>query len=105
MAHEITVMENASIVIGNTELIVPKLIADQGDEAIERFIEFFTAQIRNKNTREAYARAARDFLHWCEVKGIQDLQKISPTIVGAYVELMTQGFAAPTVKQLSLIHI
>jgi len=30
--------------------------------AEKRFLEFFAAQIRNGNTREAYLRAVRDFL-------------------------------------------
>ena len=41
------------------------LILDAGVTAAEKFIEFFTAQIRNRNTREAYARAAGQFMIWC----------------------------------------
>ena len=37
--------------------VVPALIADPGDPAAWRYIEFFTANIRNPNTRRAYARA------------------------------------------------
>jgi integrase/recombinase XerD len=36
---------------------LPSLIVNAGDNAAEKFIDFFTAQIRNRNTREAYARA------------------------------------------------
>ena len=32
----------------------------------QRFIEFFTANIRNPNTRRAYALAAVQFAVWCE---------------------------------------
>jgi hypothetical protein len=39
----------------------PKLIADASTDASRRFIEFFTANIRNKNTREAYARDVARF--------------------------------------------
>jgi len=35
------------------------LIAGAGDRAAWRFLEFFTVNIRNKNTRAAYGRAAR----------------------------------------------
>ena len=50
-------------VVGNTgggggEL--PALIAGAGDRAALRFLEFFTVNIRNRNTRAAYARAAAD---------------------------------------------
>jgi hypothetical protein len=41
--------------------VVPALIADLGDEAAWRYVEFFTANIRNPNTRRAYARACNQF--------------------------------------------
>jgi hypothetical protein len=40
--------------------LVPALIADLGDPAAWRYIEFFTANIRNPNTRRAYGRACKD---------------------------------------------
>lgn len=39
----------------------PALVAAAGGRASYRFVEFFTAQIRNPNTRRAYARAAKEF--------------------------------------------
>ena len=36
---------------------VPALIADLGDQANWRYVEFFTANINNDHTRRAYARA------------------------------------------------
>src|SRR5271157_2661888 len=41
--------------------LVPALIADAGEPAAWRYIEFFTANIRNPNTRRAYARACSGF--------------------------------------------
>ena len=41
--------------------VVPALIADLGEEAAWRYVEFFTANIRNPNTRRAYARACNRF--------------------------------------------
>jgi hypothetical protein len=35
-------------------IAVPVTIADAGDHAARRFLEFFAATIRNKNTRMAY---------------------------------------------------
>jgi hypothetical protein len=49
------------------------LIAGAGGRAALRFLEFFTVNIRNKNTRAAYARAAGAFLRWCEGQGIGEL--------------------------------
>lgn len=40
---------------------VPALFSDAGSDAVRRFIEFFTANIRNRNTRAAYARAVAQF--------------------------------------------
>jgi hypothetical protein len=53
-----------------------------------RFIEFFTANVRNKNTRAAYARAAADFLYWCEGQGIGELGRVQSAHVAAYIELL-----------------
>src|SRR5712691_10806241 len=45
---------------------LPAIIRAQGERAGRRFIEFFTATIRNRNTRMAYARAVKRFFDWCE---------------------------------------
>src|SRR5690242_11974421 len=45
---------------------LPHIITAAGEGASRRFVEFFVATIRNRNTRHAYARAVRDFLAWCE---------------------------------------
>jgi integrase/recombinase XerD len=37
-----------------------------GDHAARRFLEFFAATIRNKNTRMAYYRAVTEFFAWVE---------------------------------------
>jgi hypothetical protein len=50
--------------------VVPAIIADLGDQAGWRYVEFFTAKIRNPHTRRAYARACREFFAWCERRGL-----------------------------------
>jgi hypothetical protein len=45
---------------------VPAVIAARGHHAGRRFVEFFTANIRNPNTRKAYYRAAMEFFNWCD---------------------------------------
>lgn len=77
---------------------LPKLFAPDQDAA-RRFIEFFTANIRNPNTRRAYARAAAEFAAWCEEAEIQELQDIEPVHVAAYIETLQKRLAAPSVKQ------
>jgi len=42
-------------------IVVPRLIAEAGDQAARRFLEFFAAPIRNKNTRQAYYHATVRF--------------------------------------------
>lgn len=77
---------------------LPRLFIDAGDQACRRLIEFFTANIRNKNTREAYARAVVRFSDWCEHHKIR-LEQVSPPLVAAYIEEMSTSHSAPTVKQ------
>lgn len=79
---------------------MPALIARAGGNAEKRFLEFFAAQIRNRNTREAYLRAVRDFLEWAESEaGIENLLDIEPLHVAAWVEIKTQTYEAQSVKQ------
>lgn len=66
-------------------------------KAAERFFDFFTANIRNKNTRRAYYKAVCRFAEWCEAKGLRDLAAIKPFHVAAYIEGL--GLSKPTVKQ------
>ena len=79
---------------------VPALVTAAGDRAAYRFLEFFTAQIRNANTRRAYARAVRAFLIWLEAQGVASIAAASSLHVAAYVEQLTRSEqSAPTVKQ------
>lgn len=64
-----------------------------------RFIEFFTANIRNVNTRKAYARAAFDFLDWCSDQGITALPAIQPIHVATWIEELGHTHSVQTVKQ------
>ena len=59
-------------------------------------MEFFGGRIANDRTRSGYARAAGQFLGWCEGRGHR-LEAVSPLHVAAYIR-MHPG-SAPTVKQ------
>ena len=76
---------------------LPAAIGRAGDAAAWRFVEFFTATIRNRNTRAAYAEAVRQFFAWCERHRVQTLPEISPVVIAAYIE--NHPGAAPTAKQ------
>ncbi|WP_022836935.1 tyrosine-type recombinase/integrase [Salisaeta longa] len=75
---------------------LPAILDDAGDNAARRIIEFFTAEIRNKNTRDAYGRAVRQFFDWAAGHGLT-LNTIEPVHVAAYVEQDTR--APATIKQ------
>lgn len=78
--------------------VVPALIADLGEEAAWRYVEFFTANIRNPNTRRAYARACNRFFAWCEDRGLMPAV-IRPHDVATYIEQLQVDVSAPSVKQ------
>ena len=67
--------------------------------AARRFIEYFAANIRNPNTRRAYFRAARQFAAWCDAQELTAIHDIEPVHVAAYIELLDQRLAKPSVKQ------
>jgi site-specific recombinase XerD len=75
------------------------LIVDAPPRTQMRFLEFFTATIRNANTRRAYARAAQDCLHWCAGQGVSDLAGITPIHVAGWIEQLGRSLSPPTVKQ------
>src|SRR5271166_6313994 len=63
-----------------------------------RFLEFFTAQVRNPHTRRAYARAATEFFDWLEAKGVTQLAAIESVHVATYIEELSRARSAPTAK-------
>src|ERR1017187_907520 len=83
----------AAISVAAPTLFVPHPMA------AERFFEFFTANIRNKNTRRAYYKAVCRFSDWCEGRGLTDLAVVKPLHVAAYIEGLAGKLAKPTVKQ------
>src|ERR1039457_4471520 len=84
---------------------VPAVVMTAGKKAGLRFIEFFTANIRNPNTRRAYHRACCDFFRWCKSRGLE-LEKIGPVHVAAYIEKLQRQLSRPSVKlQLAAIRM
>src|SRR5262249_1718387 len=79
-------VERNTSVTRAAELFLPRIVLEAGPDAARSFLEFFTATIRNKNTREAYGRAVRDFLLWAEEQGVRELRAIQPLHVAAYIE-------------------
>jgi len=97
-AGPVATAQSSSLAILSSPAIVPVLIASTGDQASWRYVEFFTANIRNPNTRRAYARACSRFFGWCGERGLT-LATIRPFDVAAWVEGLQQDHGAPGVKQ------
>jgi site-specific recombinase XerD len=94
-----------SIILTEIRAAVPAVIAGRDPHAGRRFVEFFTANIRNPNKRKAYYRATSEFFSWCDQAGV-GLLDIEPVHVAAWVESLGQDeqekkkkFSLPTVKQ------
>jgi site-specific recombinase XerD len=91
---ELTILEPAT-----GALPVPAMIAAAGDRAALRFLDFFTANIRNPNTRAAYGVAVRGFFSWLDEHDVRELGAIRTYHVSTYIETLTRAYRAPTVKQ------
>ena len=61
MTDQLTMTQPTEILAADADLVLPVLIAVSGDRAANRYVEFFTARIRNRNTRRAYGHAAAEF--------------------------------------------
>ena len=77
---------------------LPAIVANAGERAGIRFLEFFASTIRNPHTRRAYGHAVADFLAWCAHQGVASIVDVQPLHVAAWVELQTREHAAPTAK-------
>lgn len=77
----------------------PTLVTAAGERAAYRFLEFFTAQIRNPHTRRAYARAVGEFCAWLEAHGLPSIVAVTSVHIAAYVEELGRRQSAPSVKQ------
>jgi site-specific recombinase XerD len=79
--------------------VVPALVRAAGERGAYRFLEFFAAHIRNRNTRAAYFRDACAFFQWCQRRQIRELAAIRSHHVAGYVEWLAKTHAPPSVKQ------
>lgn len=77
---------------------LPAVMLAEASTTQKRYIEFFAANIRNKNTRAAYLRCCTRFLSWSESLDLK-LNQIEVLHVAMYIEQLSQQVSAPTVKQ------
>jgi integrase/recombinase XerD len=107
------VVEHGAAVSASTlrsSLAVPAMVANAGNRASKRFLDFFAASIGNDNTRLAYYRAVCNLFAWLEQHGIGELADIEPFHVAAYIKALKvsdpghravkeRTASRPTVKQ------
>ena len=67
---------------GSAGLALPWVIVDAEPMAVKKFVEFFAGRIANERTWAAYARAAEQFLGWCEARGLRCRRSTSPPTSG-----------------------
>lgn len=77
---------------------LPAIIIDAGPKSARRFLELFTLNIRNANTRAAYLPAVRKFDAWCQARHLT-LDHIELVAVAAYIEELGRTYPKPTVRQ------
>lgn len=77
---------------------VPAVVDAAGPSARKRFIEFFTANIRNAGTRAIYLRAVKRYCDWCEASGLA-INIAEPILIATYIEQLRTELSDPTVKQ------
>src|ERR1700687_6452079 len=82
---------------------LPAIIGACNERTRLRFIQFFTANIRNRNTRRAYARAVKQFFDWTEGRRLE-LKEIDALAVAAYIEKIGGEMTKPRVKQQGALH-
>lgn len=85
-----------TLISSNADL--PIVVSNAGERATFRYVEFFTAQIRNANTRRAYLGSTKRFFKWCESNELS-LEEIHSIHIATYVETLQLELSAPTVKQ------
>jgi integrase/recombinase XerD len=93
--------------ISRSSPAVPALFVQAGDAGARRLLEWFTAEIRNPNTRASYRRAVFRFCNWCQHHRLQ-LKNLQPVHAAAYVEELAtrprkkdESAQPPTGMQLS----
>lgn len=82
----------------DTRGLVPATVSELGRKAERRFVEFFTAHIRNDHTRRSYAHAAAQLSDWLAENGLS-LAELEPPEAAAYIKsLEASGKASSTIK-------
>src|SRR4051794_17140347 len=87
------------IVSASGAIVIPATIANAGERATLRFLEFFVTSVRNEHTRRAYLHAITHFFAWCDRDKSNLLSDIDALRVAAYITVLGKHVQEPTVKQ------
>lgn len=95
---ELVLPSSAAPVLKGIPFVPPIIFDRAGKRATYRYAEFFTAEIRNLNTRLAYYRALTGFFDWLEAcyPGL-GIHQVNSIIIAGYVELLPGS--SPTKNQ------
>ena len=81
-----------------TSIPVPTLIAATGDHARKSYLDYFTSEIRNTNTRQTYGIAVTAFLDCAQSYGVTHLSQIQRIHVAAYIESLKETHKTASTK-------
>jgi integrase/recombinase XerD len=95
--HNLPASSRQLAAVGATAGAALPVLFLRSEDRGRRFWEFFTVNIRNKNTRKAYFVAVSRFSDWCEQKKLT-LEQVQPMHVAGYIEQLGLAVAKPTVK-------
>lgn len=95
MSGDLVVMSSGAGLALASGIAVPAIVEAAGGKATRRWVEFFTAELTNDNTRRAYARAIGGFFDWLDEvadlgDGEADLRSITSAHVAAYREVLVK---------------
>jgi site-specific recombinase XerD len=98
MADDLVLIQGGGIlaVAGPLGDLLPDMVARAGPKAAKRWLEFFTAELTNDNTRLAYARATGEFFTWVgRLDGFasvddDDLRRIQSHHIGTWREMLVK---------------
>jgi len=88
LSNELALPSPSGTLTTGSGFTLPAAIADQGEKAAERFFTFFTDNIPNPNTRDAYYRNAMRFFACTHRRGLT-LRAIKSYHVSAYPAELT----------------
>jgi site-specific recombinase XerD len=87
------------LIIAAAPYLLPTPLFAPTPKATKRFVQFFTTQINNDHTRQAYLNATRPFAEWCDAHELGELTQVQVFHVAAFVKDLQGQFTPPTVKQ------